>query len=103
MNLAMLCFAIKVIKKKVRHFWPGLVRAKNFWENEDGSNVDPDRKELGNGHEVVPPLDGEHDHEELGQDEGAEAQQNNVDEVVLKQDQRPVQNHRPCSAEKMTT
>jgi len=57
-------------------------------EDEEWRDVDEQTQELGNDHQVVPRADGQCNHQQLGQDQRRERNRHNVDEVVLKQQQR---------------
>ena len=57
-------------------------------ENDERKEVYEDRDELCEEHERVPGANSESHHSQLGQDEGGEADGHDVDELLLKQQQR---------------
>lgn len=71
-------------------------RTEVFRQEEDRNDVQPERKDLGQDHERMPRLYLDGDHDELVEDEGGERDGHDVDELVLKQDERGDHDRSAC-------
>lgn len=60
---------------------------------DDGECIETKGQELGHHHERMPTAHCEAHHEELSEDEGREADAHNVDQLILKQQHRPIHQH----------
>ena len=65
-------------------------------QEDERGHVTGQAQELAHDHEPVPRLDGEGDHQQLGQDQGGERDGHDVDELGLEQQQRPVHDDAAC-------
>lgn len=60
---------------------------------DDGKCIEAKGQELGNHHEGMPSADSEAHHEELGEDEGRETDAHHMNQLILKQQHRPIHQH----------
>lgn len=65
-------------------------------QEDEGGDVAGQAEELADYHEPVPRLDGQGHHQKLSQDERGEGNGDDVEELWLEEQQRPVHDDAPC-------
>ena len=75
--------------------YPRVIPTEGLAEDEQRRDVDAETEDLADHHETVPGAHRQRHHQQLREDERRERDGDNVDEVVLKQQQRTVHKDAP--------